>query len=106
MGDGNHGAGEALQELFQPVDRFGVEVVGRFVEQQHVGPGQQQAAQRDAALLATRQVLDHRVPGRQVERVGSQLELQVGVLGAGGGDDGLEFGLLGRERVESASSSA
>ena len=33
----HHGAREAREELFQPFDRFGVEVVGRFVEQQHVG---------------------------------------------------------------------
>ena len=37
VGDRDHGAGEAGQELLQPFDRFGVEVVGRFVEQQHVG---------------------------------------------------------------------
>ncbi|MCI1710681.1 MAG: hypothetical protein LKM39_10580 [Chiayiivirga sp.] len=42
VGDGHHGAGEALQELLQPVHRFGVQVVGRLVEQQHVGLGQQQ----------------------------------------------------------------
>ena len=56
VGDGDHGAGEAHEELFQPFDRFGVEVVGRFVEQQHVGLCQQQLAQRDAALFAAGEV--------------------------------------------------
>ena len=56
VGDGHHGAGEAHQELLQPFDRFGVEVVGRLVEQQHVGLGEQQLAERDAALLAAGQV--------------------------------------------------
>ena len=44
VGDGDDGAGEAHEKLFQPFDRFGVEVVGRLVEQQHVGSGEQQFA--------------------------------------------------------------
>ncbi len=52
VGDGDHGAGEAGEELLQPLHRFGVEVVGRLVEQQHVGAREQQLAQRDAALFA------------------------------------------------------
>jgi hypothetical protein len=32
VGDGDHGAREAHQELLKPFDGFGVEVVGRFVE--------------------------------------------------------------------------
>ena len=91
--------GEALQEHFQPLDRFGVQVVGRLVEQQHVGLGQQQAAQRDAALFAAGQHADLGVPGRQAQRVGGDLELVLGV-GAGGGDDGFQLGLLGGQRVE------
>jgi hypothetical protein len=37
VGDGHHGARKALQEQLEPVHRFGVQVVGRFIEQQHVG---------------------------------------------------------------------
>ena len=55
MGNGHHGAGVARQELFQPFDGFGVQVVGRFVEQQHVGFGRQRLRQRDALLPAARQ---------------------------------------------------
>ena len=62
VGDRDHGAGVAGEELLQPLDRFGVEVVGRFVEQQHVRLLQQQAAQRDAALLAAGQLADDRRP--------------------------------------------
>ncbi|EKE17971.1 MAG: hypothetical protein ACD_10C00188G0001, partial [uncultured bacterium] len=36
VSDSDHGAREAHQELFQPFDRFSIEVVGRLVEQQHV----------------------------------------------------------------------
>jgi len=81
-------------------------VVGRLVEQQHVGLGQQQAAQCDTALFATRQGADGRFPRRQTQGVGGEFELQIGVFAAGGRDDGFEFGLLGGELVESASGSA
>ena len=73
VGDRHHGARVALQKLLQPVHRLGVQVVGRLVEQQHVGFGQQQTAQRDPALFTAREHTDHGVPGRQAQRVGGQL---------------------------------
>ena len=96
----DHGAGVALQEDLQPLHAFRVQVVGGLVQQQHVGLAQQQPAQRDAALLAAGQRADGRVPRRQAQRVGGDLQLQVGVLAAGGGDDRLQLGLLGRQLVE------
>src|SRR5690606_23153539 len=54
VGDGDDGAGEAVQVLLEPVHGFGIQVVGGFVEQQHVGLGQQQLAQRHAALFTAR----------------------------------------------------
>ena len=44
---------EATEQLLEPGDRVEVEVVGRLVEQQHVGHGDQRLRQRDA-LLACR----------------------------------------------------
>ena len=38
VGDGDDAAVEIDQQVFQPVDGVEVQVVGRFVEQQHVGP--------------------------------------------------------------------
>ena len=99
VGDGDHRAGEADQELFQPFDRLGVEVVGRFVEQQHVGLFEQQLGQGDAALFAAGQVADHGVPGRQTQRVGGDLHLVFGI-GTGGGDDRLQPGLFLGQLVE------
>ena len=52
--DADHSAREALQELLQPLHRFGIQVVGGLIQQQHVGLGQQQAAQRHTALFAAR----------------------------------------------------
>ena len=43
------------EELAQPDDRVGVEVVGRLVEEQRLGAGEQDAGQLDAAPLTTRQ---------------------------------------------------
>ena len=53
VGDGNHSALILLQVLFEPVDAFGVEVVCRFVEQQHVRLLQQKAAESHAATLTS-----------------------------------------------------
>ena len=71
VGNGHHGAGEAVQKLLQPLDGLCVQVVGGLVEQQHVGLGQQQPAQRDAALLAARQRADLGVKlGREASQLG------------------------------------
>ena len=99
MGDGDHRAGEAHQELFEPFDRLGVQVVGRLVEQQHVGLREQQLAQRHPPLLATGEGPDRRFPGRQAQGVGRQFELTA-KIGPGGGQDRLEAGLLFGELVE------
>jgi hypothetical protein len=100
VGDRHDGAGEAHQELLQPLDAFGVQVVGGLVEQQHVGLRQQQAAERHAALLAAREVVDLRVPRRQAQRVGGDLELRVERVRFGRGEQLLELLLLGGELVE------
>ena len=53
VGDDQNGAFVIDQVLLQPADCFGVEVVGRFVEQQHVGRIQQKLAERDTAFFTT-----------------------------------------------------
>ena len=52
VGDGDDGALVLLEEALEPRDRLGVEVVRRLVEQQQVGRGEQQPAERDAPALA------------------------------------------------------
>ena len=52
MRDGDDGARKLAEEVLQPLDRLGVEMVGGLVEQQHVGLLQQDPAQRDATFLA------------------------------------------------------
>ncbi|SKZ66824.1 30S ribosomal protein S5 [Mycobacteroides abscessus subsp. abscessus] len=76
-------AGVRRQELLEPQHALGVEVVGRLVEQQQVGLGQQQLAQRDAAALTTRQVGDRRIAGRTAQRVHGLVDLRVEIPGVG-----------------------
>ncbi len=61
MRHGDHRTLVLLEMLLEPVDRLGVEVVRRLVEQQHVGLLQQQAAQGHATAFAARQVFDRLV---------------------------------------------
>ena len=53
VGHRDHGAGKAFEKLLEPLHRQRVEVIGRLVEQQHLGFGQQQPAQRHTAPFAT-----------------------------------------------------
>ncbi|AFJ34468.1 30S ribosomal protein S5 [Mycobacterium sp. H4Y] len=65
--------------LFEPLHALGVEVVGGLVEEQQVGLGQEQLAQRDAAALTAGQV-GHRLVGRRAaQRVHGLLQLRVEV---------------------------
>ena len=52
MGDGDDAAFEVDQQALQPLDRVQVQVVGGFVEQQHVGLRHQSLGQRDALFGA------------------------------------------------------
>ena len=67
--DGDDRTGILLQVLFEPVDALGVKVVGRFVEQQHVGLLEQQPAKRHAAPFAAGEVRDRFVGVGTAERI-------------------------------------
>ena len=58
VGDQHHAALEAAQQFFEPGDRIEIEVVGRFVEQQHIGHRDQRLRQRNALLHATGELPD------------------------------------------------
>ena len=60
-------AGQRLQERLEPDDRLDVEVVGRLVHEQHVGPAEQHARHRDAHLPAARERADVAVDPLVVE---------------------------------------
>ncbi len=79
VGDDQDGARVIAQMAFQPVHAFGIEMVGRLVEQQQVGLVEQQPAQRDAAALAAGQLGDVGVVGRAAQRVHGEVDLAVEV---------------------------
>jgi len=41
-----------LEIVLQPLDRFGIEMIGRFVQEQEIGGLQEEPAKRDAASFA------------------------------------------------------
>ena len=94
VGDRDDRARVLLQEPLQPEDRLGVEVVGRLVEQQQVGVAEEQAGERDAALLAAGERRDVGVVGRAAQRVHRDVDVALQAPGVGGVDLVLERGLL------------
>ena len=77
VGDDQDRARIGAQMPFEPVDRLGVEMVGRLVEQQQLGLFEQQPAERDAAPLAARERGHVGVVGRAAQRVHRLLDLAV-----------------------------
>jgi hypothetical protein len=83
VGDGHDGALVVGQVALEPCDRLGVEVVGRLVEQQQVGLGEQQPRERDPATLAAGQRVDRRVARRATQRIHRLVEHLVELPSAG-----------------------
>ena len=94
MGDDQDRAGIVAQVAFQPGHRFGVEMVGRLVEQQQLGLVEQQPAQRDAAALAAREFGHVGIIRRTAQRVHGLVDLAVEIPEALGLDLVLQFGHL------------
>ena len=100
MGHRDHRPRVLVQRALEPRDGLGVEMVGRLVEQQQVGPREQQAAQGDAASLTAGENRHVGVPRRQTQRVHRDLEGPLEVPGPGRVDLRLEVRLLGEQRVD------
>ena len=97
--DGDNRTGILVQVLFEPVDRLGVEVVGRLVEQQDVGLLQQQAAEGHPAAFTPREVFHKLVFGRTAQSIHRLLQLVVDIPGIRGVDMVLQFGLASHEGI-------
>ncbi len=61
VGDGDDGALELNQQALQPFNRVQVQMVGRLVQQQHIGLRHQRLRQRYAFFGTTRQGADNRL---------------------------------------------
>jgi hypothetical protein len=77
VGDGDDSAGEGSEELFEPLDGTGVEVVGGFIEQEHVGVTEEQLAECDAAFFTAGKDGDFLVGRRELHGVGGDFECAV-----------------------------
>jgi hypothetical protein len=92
MGNDDEPATVGLEEVPEPADRVGVEVVRRFVQQQGVGVGEENPGQLDAAALATgegvQRLFEH--PVRQAETRGDGGGLGLGGVAALGQELGLQ----------------
>ena len=100
MGDGDDCAFIVVEEAFEPGHGFGIQVVGRFIQQQHVGLFQQQAAQGDPATFTPGEVFDLGIPGRQTQGIGRALQLVFHIVAVVGLDDGFQLALLLGQLVE------
>ena len=100
MRDGDDGALVVGEEPLEPEHRLGVEVVRRLVEQQQVGRGEQQAAERHAAALAAGERRHVAVAVGEAQRVHRVVELRFELPRAAAVDLVLDRRLLGEQRVE------
>ena len=98
----HHRAGEAHQELLQPFHRFRIQVVGRLVQQQHVGFAQQEFAQGNATFFTAGQIADFGIPFRQAQRIGGdfQFVFRTAARGRTRCNNRLQAALLFRQRVK------
>ena len=99
MGDTDDRSLVLLQMLLEPIDTFGIKVVGRFVKEQDVGLLQQQAAESHAAAFATREVLGFLLGRWQTQGIHGAFESRIKVPGVGGIEHILQFGLAGKKFV-------
>ena len=97
VGDRHDRARVLLEEALEPVDRFGIEVVGRLVEQQQVGVAEEEPGECHATLLPAGQLRDVGVVGRAAQGVHRDVDVALEVPGIGRGDLVLEGRLLGAD---------
>ena len=90
VADDDHRALVAVEHVLQPADRVDVQVVGRLVQQQHVGIREQRLRQQHAQLPARRHFAH-----RQVVQVDGDFQAQQQLAGARLGGVAVVFGELG-----------
>ena len=88
-----------LQVLLQPVDGFGIKVVGRLIEEQYVGLLKQQTTERHTTAFTTGKMFYRLVFGWTTKRIHRTLQLTVKIPGIGSVNDVLQLRLTGEELV-------
>ncbi len=80
VGHEEAGAGIVLEEIFQPLDRLGIEVIRRLIQDQQIGLRDQRAAEGDAPLFTTAERL-HEAFGLRRVQIGDEGDSCLAVLG-------------------------
>ena len=78
MTDRDHRAGKTVQKILQPGNGADIQMIGRLVEQQDIGLGDQGTRQKRTPLFAARQRRHVPVPGKT-----QPVEDRVGAMGNG-----------------------
>ena len=92
VGHENQSAAEGEEELFEPANRFGVEVVGGFVEEKKIRLGREGTAERHAALFPTGKRGDRIVQSRSMKSRDERLDPSVEIPAIGVVDQVEEIG--------------
>ena len=94
MADDDHGARIVRQMVLQPQRAFEIEIVGRLVEQQQIGRGEQHRGQRDAHAPAAGEFRAgaRLVGGRKAEAGQDRGRARRRGMGVDVGEPGLDFG--------------
>ena len=100
MGHSHDGSRVFGQEPLQPGDALRVQVIGRFIKQQHVRIGQQQFTQRHAPAFPAGEPGDVRIPGGQAQGLCSDFQLALQVMTVTGLQDVFQACLFGGQGVE------
>jgi hypothetical protein len=79
MGDHHHAAGVGGEKALEPGERLEVEVVGGLVEEQEIGPQQEEPGQRRAHPPTSRELAERAVGVRRSEAETSQDDLRLGL---------------------------
>ena len=101
VGDHDEAAGVRAEEVAQPDDRVGVEVVGRLVEQEGLGVPEEDARELDAAPLAAGEGADRLAQRRvgEAEVRGDPRRLALGGVAARGAEPLLDPAVAGDRLV-------
>ena len=74
-------------------------MVGRFVQEQHVGARQKQTAQRHTTLFTPRKVTNHSVPRRQTQSIRSNFHLRFNIR-TGRSNNGFKTSLFSSQGIK------
>ena len=100
VGNGDHGTRVGRKVLFKPENRFGVQVVGRFVKKQQIGSFNKQTTQSDAAALTTGEHTDLLVRWRASKRIHGLVKLRIDIPRVQGINFGLKLTHLIHQRIK------